>query len=226
MPASLNRALAAARAPLTAVMDSDDVALPNRLLQQLQFMQMRPEVSLVGTQVKLIDPYGFAILHKTDLPLENGRIQDDLLKLGWPIVHPTVVFRTEAARNRGGYDSRFPVHHDHDLFLKMSEAGELANLPEVHMLYRRHGAALTARKGNRQELTSILESAATRRGGLPELRSSDSPSSYFNLLKVQSRAIKVRLHGWSVADLLLSRRGAWRTLVEQVGSIIRRIRKR
>ncbi len=226
VPASLNRALAAARAPLTAVMDSDDVALPNRLLQQLHFMQTRPEVSLLGTQVKLVDPYGFAMLRTTDLPLESGQIQNDLLKLTWPIVHPTVVFRTEAARDRGGYDSRFPVHHDHDLFLKLSEAGELANLPEVHLLYRRHGAALTARKGNRQELTTILESAATRRGGLPELRSTDSRSSYFNILTVESRSVKVRLLGWAMADVLLFRRGAWRALVAQVGSIIRRIQKR
>src|SRR5439155_22770576 len=47
---ALNRGLAAARAPLVARHDSDDIAHPKRLETQLAFLRGNPEVILAGTQ--------------------------------------------------------------------------------------------------------------------------------------------------------------------------------
>lgn len=55
---SLNRAARLAQAPILARMDADDVALPGRLVHQLEYLQAHPEVGLVGTGwVEVEDPF-------------------------------------------------------------------------------------------------------------------------------------------------------------------------
>ena len=48
LTASLNRALALARAPLVARLDADDLALPERLARQRAFLAAHPDVGLLG----------------------------------------------------------------------------------------------------------------------------------------------------------------------------------
>src|SRR6476661_6105481 len=56
--AALNELLGLARGELVARMDADDVALPERLLRQVNYLRAHPEVVCVGTAVHLIDGGG------------------------------------------------------------------------------------------------------------------------------------------------------------------------
>src|SRR5262249_1715358 len=52
---ALNRAVAQARAPIIARMDGDDVAAPDRLQMQADFLNAHPEVAAVGSWARVID---------------------------------------------------------------------------------------------------------------------------------------------------------------------------
>jgi glycosyltransferase involved in cell wall biosynthesis len=125
---SLNRALAAARAPLIARLDADDVALPDRLERQRAFLAAHPEVGLVGTGAREVDPAG-RLLAVVRPPVDDLTIRRRLIREN-PFVHSSVMVRRAALDEAGGYDPAFPVAQDYDLWMRLARVTRLANLPE------------------------------------------------------------------------------------------------
>src|SRR5215813_11586080 len=76
---ALNRALDLARAPLVARLDADDVALPERLGRQRQYLDAHPDVGLLGTWARELDPAGreVAILRP---PVDDAAIRRALIR--------------------------------------------------------------------------------------------------------------------------------------------------
>jgi glycosyltransferase involved in cell wall biosynthesis len=65
---ALNQAIGLTTAPLIARMDADDVALPNRLELQRDYMHLHPEIAVAGAQVRYIDEEGRPLGRTTTLP--------------------------------------------------------------------------------------------------------------------------------------------------------------
>ncbi len=162
---SLNLAIARARAPYLAVMDSDDVALPDRLETELKFFQAHQDFVLVGSHVKLIDFRGGKIAAEVDLPTDHRDIDDALLGSGWPIIHPTIMMRASIVRAIGGYNEEFRSNVDHEIFLRLAEKGKLANLGDVLLSYRVHHRAMTAQRTSLDHcfVQQAIREACTRR---------------------------------------------------------------
>jgi len=131
---SLNRALELARAPLLARLDADDIALPERLSRQLQFLDAHPAVGLLGTGAREIDPAGreVAIVRP---PLDDVAIRRALIRAN-PFVHSSVIMRRAALDQTGVYDPSFPVAQDYDLWMRLARVTRLANLPEPLVIRR------------------------------------------------------------------------------------------
>ena len=55
---ALNRGLTESRAPLIARLDADDIAKPQRLERQSEYLKNHPEIGLVGTWADKIDEQG------------------------------------------------------------------------------------------------------------------------------------------------------------------------
>ncbi len=134
----LNEGIGEARADLVARMDADDVALPNRLLDQVEFCRGRNDVVALGGQVEMIDRHGLPLGLKR-LPLEHGQIEHGVLRgRGDLICHPAAMLRRDAVRAAGGYRQQYEYVEDLDLWLRLAERGRLANLPQVILQYRYH----------------------------------------------------------------------------------------
>jgi hypothetical protein len=131
---SLNHALALARAPLVARLDADDVALPDRLARQRAFLDAHPEVGLLGTGAREVDEAGRDVALVTP-PAEDAAIRRALIRRN-PFVHSSVMMRRHDLEALGGYDPRLPVAQDYDLWMRMSRATQLANLPEPLVVRR------------------------------------------------------------------------------------------
>jgi len=160
---AFNVGLDAARGELIARMDGDDEALPERFDIQVQYLQEHPEVVMVGSQVMQIDEDDDLLAPLPGLEIEHEKIDQSLLELGWPIVHPTVMIRVDALRAVGGYPDIFP-HEDHDLFLRLAEYGRLANVPQTLLRYRRHPGCVTAKLSQSNGLAITVKNACERRG--------------------------------------------------------------
>ncbi len=165
---SLNFAASKARAPLLARLDGDDIARPERLAVQVAAMRARPSLGLLGSSAELIDSRGRRI-GAIDRPLGDSALRA-FQREGCGFVHSSVIMRREAFLAAGGYRKGLNVAEDYDLWLRMAERGEIANLPDRLVRYRIHIASATARKPVRQAVAVACVAAASeaRRRGLPE----------------------------------------------------------
>jgi glycosyltransferase involved in cell wall biosynthesis len=162
--AALNCAIAAARAPYLARLDADDRAKPERLGRQHAFMQAHPELVLLGSGADIIDQSG-AVVGRAS-PQTEGTELARILRRSNPFIHSTVMMRAAPVRKLGGYRAAFLAAEDYDLWLRMAELGEIANLAEHLIQYRRHAASSSRLAAVRQSFSARLarRSAAGRRG--------------------------------------------------------------
>lgn len=162
--ASLNAAAALAQGKYLARMDADDISLPERLQRQVDFLDTHPKIALLGGAVEFIDSSGKSLGHSSS-PTEHEEIFVDLLDRN-PFWHPTVMMRREAFFACGGYRNVLAAE-DYDLWLRMAERFELANLSDEIVRYRVHSEQITG-KQNLQMTVSALScraSAFARRSG-------------------------------------------------------------
>jgi len=156
---ALNKGLSVANAPLIARMDADDVALPARFEKQVEYLVQHPECVMVGTDVLFIDEDGAPIMLQEHHRAHHA-IDAELLKgIGGAMRHPAVMGRREAIARCGGYHSYNDTAQDIDLFLRLGEIGQLANIPETLLHYRVHAQSVSQ---NKQELQSQAVQAALK----------------------------------------------------------------
>jgi hypothetical protein len=133
-PESRNRGWRQARAPYIACLDADDVALPDRLSRQVEFLDAHPSVAAVGGAQFTIDADGRRISMRR-YPTNSRVICSTLMRHNC-LGHSSVTMRRAALEAVGGY--RFNSSDDYDLWLRLSERFELANLSEPVSLHRLH----------------------------------------------------------------------------------------
>jgi glycosyltransferase involved in cell wall biosynthesis len=162
---SLNRGCGLARGKYVARMDADDIAFRNRLALQIEFMEAHPEVAVVGGAVEFVDATG-KVLTIARYPCENREIQSALLDAS-VLWHPTVLLRKEVFAVVGGYRK---IAEDYDLWLRIAEHFQLANLDAVVLKYRLHPYQISVRKVRQQALGAAAVQAAawSRRNGNPD----------------------------------------------------------
>lgn len=189
----LNEMLALSRGPLIARMDADDVSLPERFAQQVEFLRSHPEVDVVGGSQECIDSRGYplAVWHP---PASHDEIQECALTGSGTISHPTVMMRRKAVLAVGGYREEMMPAEDYDLWLRMGECGQLANLPDIVLRYRMHDASVSATLQRRQlgQMQAAVNDACERRG-LP-VRDLQIPA--WRPVDRESRTEYWMAHGW------------------------------
>ena len=164
---ALNDGLRMARADFIARMDGDDISLPDRLQKQVDYLLAHPACVLVGSQVMLIDPEGQPICPHPQTRYAHADIDHDHLNRGWPVIHPAVMMRRAAVERVGGYREQYKFLEDLDLFLRLAEVGELANLPDILLKYRLHFASICHTRHDIQGplKQQLYNEAKARRGG-------------------------------------------------------------
>jgi hypothetical protein len=162
---ALNGGIAEARGEYVARMDADDVSIPERLQKQVAYLDAHPACGALGTWIEVVDEKGLHIGLKT-FATTHETISAALLRGVSAIAHPTVVVRRDVLRAVGGYDARRYPSEDLDLWFRMSENCELANLPEALLQHRRHRAAMGVRELEKMKAMTLIISneVRTRRG--------------------------------------------------------------
>ncbi len=117
-----------------AIIDSDDVAHPRRLEIQVEFLENNPEYGLVGSNKYLIDSQS-KIIGFRRYPLTDQGIKKVITMFN-PIPHSSVVLRKEVVNQSGYYNSKLPVCHDYDYWLRIGVNWKLRNLEYPLIKYR------------------------------------------------------------------------------------------
>lgn len=139
--AALNLGLRLASAPYIARQDADDVSKPERLAQQIEFLNANPAYLLIGTAGDLIDDVGNItgqVIHPTSYEAVLATFQNDNC-----LFHGSVMFRREVLETIGYYREGFRNSQDFDYWLRIAEVGKMLNLPEPLYQYRLHEGQMT-----------------------------------------------------------------------------------
>lgn len=128
------KGIAQSKNPYIAVLDDDDSWInPNKLENQISYMEKHAEVVVVGAE-------------KTEFVNESGKhlwwysartdpkiIHDNML-VRCPIVNSSVVFRKETYDKVGGL-STLRLAEDYDLWLRMAQVGDIVNIEGAETKY-------------------------------------------------------------------------------------------
>jgi glycosyltransferase involved in cell wall biosynthesis len=205
---SLIAGTARVRGRFIARMDADDVAEPERFAKQVAFLSQHPNCVAVGCWLTLIDPDGDPLADRS-VPSKHEEIVLELFTGNGAIPHPSAMIGRRAFEQVGGYRAQFSASQDLDLWLRLAEIGELANLTERLLRYRLHDSSVTTQ--NRDAQLACAQQAvrdALERRGDPQAKTfeiirSDSPSRARTLrrwarMALQSRRVDVaRKHALS-----------------------------
>lgn len=131
---SLNKGIQLARGEYIARMDSDDVALPERLEKQVKFMDANPDVGVVGTAYYEIDACG-KIIGKKTFPICDKELKKVLIRYN-PLFHGSVMIRRSVFEQVGLYNEQFQKSQDYELWFRVIKHFKLANLSEPLMMRR------------------------------------------------------------------------------------------
>jgi glycosyltransferase involved in cell wall biosynthesis len=229
----LNKGLELAAAPFLARMDADDVSMPRRFQQQVAYMNAHPDCVALGCEVEFMDPDGDLIgLGERWRPLTHDQIDAAHLSgRGCMLLHPTVMFGTDALRAVGGYRTQFEPAEDHEVMLRLAERGRLANLPDPLFRYRLHPNMISHVQRQTQVRLHVtaLEETYRRRGldmpadfrmKMPERLSLTRMRLLWTRLALEAGQHRTAVkHGWPAARRRPFSADVWRQLAEALATL-------
>jgi hypothetical protein len=161
-----NIAARAARGVLLARLDADDIALPDRLRIQHRILSENPNLALLGSAAEIMDKGGRRLC--TISNRETDREIRDQLRRSCPLLHSSVMMRADAFWKAGGYREGLNLSEDYDLYARILDFAQAANVAQPLLRYRLHKNSLTSQQPQRMAISNYCVRAATiarREGG-------------------------------------------------------------
>jgi glycosyltransferase involved in cell wall biosynthesis len=167
--AAVNRARAEASGELMALLDADDIWLPDKTRKQVDLMRARPELGLVWSRMRLIDGSGQTIRgqygHREPMPANQ------FARVLWEnvAVQSSLIIKAEL------FDPMPPqaVYADWWLTLRAAQFQQIDYLTEDLVLYRWHDANITGGVGGAKALREAQKGIALQRWLIREYFSVD-----------------------------------------------------
>ena len=134
LAASLNRGIDAAVGKYIARMDADDLAYPERLETQLEYLEIQSDVDLLGASVMVFSGEGrcAGVLPTSQ---QNSVIQRSGRLGFFPLYHPTWMGKANWFRTHR-YDETFKKAQDFELLLRAASTSTYSNVNDVLLAYR------------------------------------------------------------------------------------------
>jgi glycosyltransferase involved in cell wall biosynthesis len=154
-----NYGISKSRGDLIAFLDSDDLWTPDKLSAQVKVFEKNPSLLLVYSssysfgEVNLFSP-NYELL---PLWFRAAKNRNDLLKIGNTIPLSSVLIRKDILTELKGFDEDPALKiEDYELWLRVSEKGNIHYIPRVHVYYRIHKSQFSADWDTKKERVEYL----------------------------------------------------------------------
>lgn len=142
--ASTNRAIDVCKGEYLALMDDDDISLPDRLKAQLTFLENNREIMILGTASRLIDQEGKTVGYTGVMPGSSKHYLAKLLIGNLEFCNSSVMLRRSfLEENRLSYREGCLGMQDYRFYMEASKHGEISCLSVVHHHYRLNSAGMS-----------------------------------------------------------------------------------
>lgn len=138
---SLTYGIQKAEGEYIARIDDDDLMTPNRLEQQVKYLDEHPEVSCVGGHMYFYNKKRYVPYRR--FPLKHEEIVRSMLSRKWAMAHSALMYRKDSVIKAGCYRLK-GTGEDLDLILQLSLVGKLANLDEYLIYYHMSTGSLSS----------------------------------------------------------------------------------
>jgi glycosyltransferase involved in cell wall biosynthesis len=142
---ALNAGLAVSTMPVIMRMDSDDICAPDRIAIECDYLEANPEIGLVSSWAEEF----YDEKPETRLRIAPTTHEAIVQALRWRniIVHPAVAVRADLLRAVDGYNSKFGLLEDYDLWIRMAMSGVQFHVIPKALIKARTGLGLNERRG-------------------------------------------------------------------------------
>lgn len=132
----LNKGISLAKGKYIARMDADDIAHPERLKRQVNFLENSKNklIDVLGTNAEEMGDSNGNIDHKNYNPVQISF----LLNFFCPLLHPSVMIRSSVFGNGLRYSTQYQFAEDYALWKIINNGKNIAILPETLLKYRIH----------------------------------------------------------------------------------------
>jgi glycosyltransferase involved in cell wall biosynthesis len=189
--AARNKALSAAHPSSRYFLnhDADDVSLPGKLESQIQYLDGRPEISVVGTLAEYFNDRGER-LGNLHIEVTPERIRETFHHIN-SMIHSASMIRREVFETIGGYRPQLQSVDDYDYFMRALLAGFcLANIPQVLHKIRLHDRSVgSTRAALQQELAIEVQSIYLKHRGSTEKVILHSPLALSKLYRPHASSL-------------------------------------
>ncbi|WP_245777366.1 glycosyltransferase [Marinobacter pelagius] len=168
--AALNLGLEEASGEFVAILDSDDLFMPDKIALQVDYLQNNPDVGLVYGMGEAIDEKGNWLydIHSPEHVERND--PNEVLLDCYFLLPQNALVRREVFDRVGFFEEGFRAAQDHDMLIRISEQTKMAFLPIKVFRYRRHQESISSR-GQRRRWENGFEILHRARARYPYRRS-------------------------------------------------------
>lgn len=176
---SRNKLIELAKGEYLAIMDHDDIALPERFEEQVHVLDEHPEIGVVGGWIER-----FPDIKIVKYPENNTKIEQYLMQ-GCAIPHTAAMVRKSVLSNIQ-YEEKFTPAEDYRLWCHLLGKTQFYNIPKVLMRYRRHEGNTSKSQANKMNAkTKIIRDFARK----------ENPKVWINVCETSPHLVRMKLFG-------------------------------
>ncbi|MBD5435116.1 MAG: glycosyltransferase [Treponema sp.] len=128
-----------------AIMDADDISVPDRFEKQLAVIAEHPEIDVIGGQIDEFIGSPENVVGIRSVPLEDHMVKR-YLRRRCPFNHVTILMNSHMVKEAGNYQD-WHYNEDYFLYCRMLEKGAVfCNLPDI-LVHVRVGEEMYRRRG-------------------------------------------------------------------------------
>jgi glycosyltransferase involved in cell wall biosynthesis len=191
---ALNMGIAEARGEYIARMDGDDLSRPERLEEQVRYLDEHGDVAVLGCRVQLINAQSEKVSRQYPY-FESDKDIRRVLPFRNPLPHPALMFRKSALLAVHGYKYGH-ASEDHEMFIRMARNPEIkfCNMDRLLFDYRRHDTQ-GSRLGPRARVCYLEISGFL----FVEFLSTHSPKYLFGIFVIHPwvRGLRMLIRNWT-----------------------------
>jgi glycosyltransferase involved in cell wall biosynthesis len=147
--AGLNKGLEIARGEYVARQDADDESVTERFAKQVAILESNSHIGVVGSCVRLRDSSN-KLLGIYSYPSEPDLARwQSLFKT--PVAHSTAVFRRSVVESVGGYNEKYKLAEDYELWTRVSAVAQILSLRDKLVYYNVRDGGVSVRNRKAQD---------------------------------------------------------------------------